>query len=50
MLTCHPIQDYEKTTKRRPTLALALLQFVQALGVTESGTFLFLPPDVPGRG
>lgn len=30
------------------TLALALLQFVQALGVTESGTFLFLPADVVG--
>ena len=25
------------------TLALAFLQLVQALGVTESGTFLFLP-------
>lgn len=25
------------------TLALAFLQVVQALGVTESGTFLFLP-------
>ena len=34
------------------TLALALLQFVQALGVTESGTFRFLPVEpleVPGR-
>ena len=33
------------------TLALALLQLVQALGVTESGTFLFLPVvlvEVPG--
>lgn len=33
------------------TLALAFLQFVQAFGVTESGTFRFLPVlplEVPG--
>lgn len=37
----------------RPTLALAFLQFVQALGVTESGTFRRLAApllDVPARG
>lgn len=33
-----------------PTLALAFLQVVQALGVTESGTFLLLPEEVPGLG
>lgn len=35
------------------TLALAFLQFVQALGVTESGTFRRLPAlllEVPARG
>ena len=36
--------------KQGRTLALAFLQFVQALGVTESGTFLFLPAEVPGVG
>ena len=37
----------------RSTLALAFLQFVQAFGVTESGTFRRLPVpllEVPGRG
>lgn len=40
---------YDNTEKRQLTFALAFLQLVQALGVTESGTFLLLPADVPGR-
>lgn len=32
----------------RLTFALAFLQLVQALGVTELGTFRFLPAEVPG--
>ncbi len=43
-------EDNKKTEKRGPTLALAFLQLVQALGVMESGTFLFLPAEVPGLG
>ena len=48
MLASH--HTHEKTKKQQLTLALAILQFVQALGVTESGTFLLLPPDVVGLG
>ena len=50
ILVCH-LSSYRKTYnmgKQGLTLALAFLQFVHALGVTESGTFLFLPADVPG--
>lgn len=40
----------EEGEEEEPTLALAFLQVVQALGVTESGTFLLLPEEVPGLG
>ena len=40
----------EEGEEEEPTLALAFLQVVQALGVTEAGTFLLLPEEVPGLG
>lgn len=48
MLNLHTTRKHENTGKQQLTLALAFLQFVQALGVTESGTFLLLPAEVPG--
>lgn len=48
MLGGQRTQEEKKTRKQLLTLALAFLQFVQALGVTESGTFLVLPAEVPG--
>lgn len=49
MLRVYHRRGCKETRKQRLTLALAFLQFVHALGVTESGTFLFLPDNVPGR-
>ena len=49
MMTFGHAHGHDKAGEKRLTLALAFLQLVQALGVTESGTFLFLPADVPGR-